>query len=168
MAVLAKAAALAAGAATGVYVLAGVRPVGVATQAFVAVATFVPSIAEDLVTRGFWMRVPAIGWRPAAFVAFTTAVYVANHVHRIALGPAEWAMLAAYGLAYGTAAWRARTLWAAVALHWGWNFGGELAAAAMPMEILDPSLSRALSGGAHLLLLCGVLVVPARLLRRDG
>lgn len=88
--------------------------------------TFVPSVAEDILTRGFWARVPEGSWTAWRFVLFTSALYVLNHLYRLGNGPTEWLMLFCFGLAYGTAFWRTGSLWAAVGLHWGWNFSGTI------------------------------------------
>lgn len=164
LALAAKAAALAAGLQLGVYAAADQAPTTAAalagTLAWLALATFVPSLAEDLLTRGFWARVPGWRWRGLAYVLFTTTLYVLNHVYRLANGPAEWLMLACFGLAYAAAAWRSGSLWAAVGLHWGWNFAGQALALGWPTQVLAPAQARGLSAGAHLLLLGVVLLWP--------
>lgn len=151
-----KAAALALGLYGGIYhsgepvaqpsglVLAG-------AVVWLAFYTFVPSLAEDILTRGFWAGVP--GWPVGpAWVLGTALLYTLNHVFRLGLGPWEWAMLLCFGLAYGTAVWRSGTLWAAVGLHWGWNFAGQLGSLLGDWPAADADGARAWSGGAHLLM----------------
>ena len=157
-----KAIALQVGLANGIYLpgapAAAPAPVALAGMlVWLAISTFVPSIAEDIVTRGFWARVPGWRWRGPGLIAFTAGLYVLNHVYRLGNGPAEWAMLLCYGLAYGAALWRTGSLWPAVGLHWGWNFAGGAWDLAWPTELGDPLLAKALSGGAHLLMLGVVL-----------
>lgn len=138
------------GAAGGAAELAG-------TLAWLALATFVPSIAEDIVTRGYWLRITGVRWTGIGFVLFTSALYVLNHIYRLGNGPGEWAMLFCFGLAYGTACWTRGSLWAAVGLHWGWNMAGESLALVWPTRIVEPELARALSGAAHLTMLAVIV-----------
>jgi len=162
LAVVAKALAVAVGVRFGVYEVApaeaevGSLALGLAG---VLATTFFPSVAEDIVTRGFWFRqAPALG-RGALFVVATAAIYVLNHVFRLANGPAEWAMLFAFGLAYATALVRTDTLWAAVGLHWGWNAAAFAAPDLFGVQTLRDDLSPWFSAGAHLAMLGAVLVL---------
>ncbi len=121
-------------------------------------ATAVPSLSEDVLTRGFWFRQgPARGG--AAFLALSTLVYVLNHVWRLREGPAEWLMLASFGLAYGAALLRSGSLWAAFGLHWGWNLANALLDAGWGLSTLRPGAGRSLSIAAHLLLAALVLLL---------
>jgi membrane protease YdiL (CAAX protease family) len=163
LAFAAKGLALAAGLRWGVYkaspdIDAAVGPAALAgTLAWLAFATFVPSIAEDIVTRGFWLRLTGLRWTGASFVLGTSVLYVLNHVYRLGNGPGEWAMLFCYGLAYGTACWIRGSLWAAVGLHWGWNLASEVWALVWPTSAVEPELARAISGTAHLMMLAAIL-----------
>ncbi|MEI7037276.1 CPBP family intramembrane glutamic endopeptidase [Fulvimonas yonginensis] len=167
LAVLAKAIAVAAGLRLGVYtsatgMLAWQLPASVGTLAMLLVVTFVPSLAEDILTRGFWYRAAGIRWRSGwAFVLLSSVVYVLNHIYRLERGLLEWTMLFCYGLAYATALWRSGSLWAAVGLHWGWNLANGLLA----IDTLDPRRGSALSALAHLGLALVVLALPPT--RRD-
>jgi membrane protease YdiL (CAAX protease family) len=165
LALSAKAMALWIGVRMGIYgATAGVAAQSAATVAaalpMLLLSTFVPSIAEDIVTRGFWYRGAGIAWRRGiAFVAFSSLAYVANHVFRLDLGAPEWTMLACFGVAYATALWRTGTLWAAVGLHWGWNLGNHLGDALVPLDIAAPAASPLLSGAVHLVLAAVVLLL---------
>ena len=165
LALSAKAMALWIGVRAGIYVAAP----GVAPQAGAALAaglpmlllsTFIPSIAEDILARGFWYRGAGIAWRRGvAFVALSSAAYVANHVFRLDLGAPEWTMLACFGIAYATALWRTGTLWAAVGLHWGWNLGNHLGDALVPLDVAAPVAAPLLSAAVHLALAAIVLLL---------
>jgi membrane protease YdiL (CAAX protease family) len=168
LAVLAKALALGAGSAAGIYQVQIVH--GVAGQAWLAAAiialayTVLPSIAEDIVTRGFLMRaLPALGRRPV-FIVASALLYVLNHIYRLADGPLEWLMLFCFGLAYAAALYYSGSLWAAIGLHWGWNFAGKFADQVATIDAL-PGQGPLVSSAAHLVLL-GVLAQFARQLRR--
>ncbi|HEX8387093.1 MAG TPA: CPBP family intramembrane glutamic endopeptidase, partial [Rubricoccaceae bacterium] len=128
--------------------------------------TFWPSVAEDILTRGFWYRqVPALG-RGTTFVLVTSVLYVLNHVYRLQNGPVEWLMLLAFGLAYATALVRTGSLWAAVGLHWGGNIAAFAAAPVFSVETLQGGVSPLLSAAAHLLALGAVIILSPWLTRR--
>lgn len=123
--------------------------------------TFVPSVAEDLLTRGFLWRAIRVRWAGAwTFVLASTVLYVFNHVYRLGQGPAEWVMLFCFGVAYATAVARTGSLWAAVGLHWGWNLANVLMADILPYDTVSPMCSALLSGGAHLMMLGLMFAVP--------
>lgn len=167
LAVLAKALALGAGSALGIYQVLVMH--GLAGQALLAAAltalayTVLPSIAEDIVTRGFLMRALAAPGRRPVFIVASALLYVLNHIYRLANGPLEWLMLFCFGLAYAAALYYSGSLWAAIGLHWGWNFAGTFAD---QVAIIDavPGQGSLVSSAAHLVLL-GVLALFARQLR---
>jgi membrane protease YdiL (CAAX protease family) len=172
LAALVKLAALAAGAEAGIYRIGIVSGLGAAVVLTVALSllleTFLPSIAEDIVTRGFLMRAfPALSLRPA-FIAVSALVYVLNHIYRLQNGPAEWAMLFCFGLAYAAALYYSRSLWPALGLHWGWNFAGKLGDGLAGVDLVQPVLGPVLSSLAHLGLLGVVVLVGRRHRARAG
>jgi uncharacterized protein len=164
LAVAAKLGALAAGSALGVYRVAG-GGANAAAWLFAALAvlpeTFFPSIAEDIVARGFVMRAfPSLRAR-WLFIPFSALVFVLNHIYRLANGPAEWAMLFAFGLAYAAALWFSGSLWAALGLHWGWNYAGKLADRVASVDALGDN-SWVMSAATHLVLLAVVALLLPR------
>ena len=167
LAVAAKAAAIAIGLHMGMLRASGSASPLLAALPMLLLSTFVPSIAEDILTRGFWYRAAGIAWkRGAAFVAFSTLAYVLNHIYRLGNGPMEWLLLASYGLAYGLAVWRTGTLWAAVGLHWGWNLANGVFALAWPNDVVDAASAPMLSIAAHLAMAAIVLLATVRTERR--
>ena len=161
-----KGAALAAGSLAGVYSLAPLPCLAphalIGGFAFAALATFLPSIAEDILTRGLWWRQVGEALSPVTFVALSAVVYVLNHIFRLANGPAEWAMLACFGVAYAVALVKSGTLWAAVGLHWGWNLANAALDVVAQVEG-DPAVTPYLSGAAHLAMALAVLALARRL-----
>jgi len=165
----AKAASLGVGAGLGIYrVTAGADAGGwqlLATALWMLPYTFIPSVAEDIVTRGFVMRAfPRLSAR-WLFIPASAALYVANHIYRLGDGPAEWLMLFCFGLAYAAALYYSRSLWPAIGLHWGWNFAGAFADRVTSVDVLAPAQGPLVSAAAHLAML-GVVVLAARLMRR--
>jgi hypothetical protein len=125
--------------------------------AIALVTTFIPSLAEDMLTRGLLAaRLPRL--QPLVFVLLSTLVYVLNHIWRLANGPAEWLLLAAFGVAYATALVRSGTLWAAVALHWGWNLANTLLPQFADLQVRSATGAVALSVAAHALMLVACLL----------
>jgi membrane protease YdiL (CAAX protease family) len=163
--------ALLVGRALGVYDLAPPSQTFSFPQSWMMLAAFVvasyfPSAAEDLVTRGFWHRVLRPTLSPARFVVFSSLVYVLNHVYRLANGPMEWFMLFCFGLAYAAALARTGSLWAAIGLHWGWNIMGHCLPLFVTVDVRDEWAAPLLSAGAHLTML-GVMIAAPRLLVRS-
>lgn len=127
-----------------------------------ALTTFIPSVAEDLATRGLpWRRLPTT-WGPVGFVVASALLFTLNHVYRLGKGPMEWAFLFVLGLTYSAALAREGTLWAAVALHWGWNLANAFVDLRWDVTALRPNQAPLLSMGFHILLLGFVLVMPRR------
>lgn len=161
--IMAKVAAVAVGLRLGVYAshsggLSWNQPSAGALGLLVA-GTFVASLAEDILTRGFWYRAAGIRWRLGwVFVTCSSVIYVLNHIYRLGLGPGQWGMLFCFGLLYATALWRSGSLWAALGFHWGWNLANGLLA----VDTLDVHRSELLSSLVHVVLLLIVLAVPVR------
>lgn len=128
------------------------------------VSTFVPSIAEDIITRGFWWRIPGQALRGATFVVVSSGIYVLNHVYRLGNGPAEWIMLFCFGVAYAVAMTRSGSLWAAVGVHWGWNLSNTLIDSFASVEATSVHTPY-ISAAAHLLMAAVMLLLPQH--RRD-
>jgi len=165
LAALARLAAAFWGLGDGVYAL-GAPPAATVSLALAtaiagaAISTFVPSIAEDILTRGFWLKAAGLRWAGPVFVLATSAIYVLNHLFRLGEGPLEWMRLFCFGLAYGCAAWRWRNLWAAVGLHWGWNLTNALLDTVVTLDAVRPEATPWLSSGAHLAMAAIVLLWP--------
>lgn len=118
--------------------------------ALAAITTFIPSVIEDILTRGFLLRFTPrpLGFLP--YVLLSALLYTANHLWRLDWGFSEQVRLFCLGLAYAAAAWRLQSLWAAVGLHWGWNLAGTLASQAWPGPALDVTGGRMVSALVHL------------------
>lgn len=163
---MAKAIAVLVGVQLGIYAMSsGATPASDAAPSAVAAAlivTAVPSLAEDIVTRGFWLRASGLRWTGAAFIAATSCIYLFNHVYRLGEGPAEWLRLLCFGFAYAAAAWRWRSLWAAFGLHWGWNLSNALLDVFVEVDTALPTQSALLSAAAHVVLGLLVLAWPGK------
>ena len=165
MAAVARLAALFWGLADGTYALGAPLPAHGGTFwagliAGAALSTFVASIAEDILTRGFWLKASGIVWTGPLFILASSAIYLLNHVYRLGDGPLAWMRIFCFGVAYAAAAWRWRTLWAAVGLHWGWNLTNSLLDGVVTIDAVQPAGTPWLSAGAHLVLAAIILLWP--------
>jgi membrane protease YdiL (CAAX protease family) len=166
LAFVSKLLAVGIGATFGAYAVGPVYPVAAGGQivsvvAVAMVSTFVPSLTEDMITRGFWWRVPGERLRGAAFVGATSLIYVLNHIYRLGNGPMEWFMLFCFGVTYALAVVRTGSLWAAVGVHWGWNLANTLLDSFIAIEP-SSELSPLLSVAAHVLMAGVILLLPIR------
>ena len=127
-----------------------------------SIATFVPSMAEDILTRGFWWRASGIQWHAPVFVAVSALLYTLNHIYRLGNGPSEWLMLSCFGIAYASAMVRSGSLWPAVGLHWGWNLSNSLFGDMLPTTVVDHPRAQILWAMVHLVLAVIVLALPLR------
>lgn len=167
LAILVKVGALGIGAKIGVYQAGPIQSIewtGLLTGALLLLPyTFLPAVAEDIITRGFLMRaLSALSWR-WTFVVVSAGLFVLNHIYRLGDGPAEWSRLFAMGLAYAAALYVTRSLWPAIGLHMGWNFMGLLADRVAPMGAAVPAHGVLMTVAAHLVMLAVVVLAGRRL-----
>jgi membrane protease YdiL (CAAX protease family) len=152
----------------GVYVIDQQAPATTPTDLMAGLpmlllVTLVPSLAEDILTRGYWYRAAGLRWRSGTvFVPVSAAIFVLNHIYRLGNGPQEWLVLFAFGLPYAAALWRSGSLWAALGLHWGWNLGNGLQALLVPVDLRNAHGGAGLSIAAHLAMLVVVLLATRR------
>jgi membrane protease YdiL (CAAX protease family) len=125
------------------------------------VSTFVPSVAEDIVARGFWFRAWPVAGQGAGYVVLSAGVFVLTHVYRLVNGPLEWLMLFCTGLAYAAAVARTGSLWGAVGLHWGWNLANALLDLQLDVNAVGQG-GRVLSAVTGLVALGLVVLLPKR------
>nr|WP_166181018.1 type II CAAX endopeptidase family protein [Altererythrobacter segetis] len=148
------------GTAMGIYSATSAVAASSGVIAFALVSTFIPSVAEDILTRGFLLRTLPVKLTAVSYVVLSALLYTANHVWRFDWGISEQVRLFCLGLAYGAAAWRWRNLWAAVALHWGWNLSNVLVEQLMPADNLSIDAARYLSAAVNLAMLGIVVLLP--------
>jgi membrane protease YdiL (CAAX protease family) len=148
------------GTAIGIFGAPSAAATSIGVIAFALVSTFVPSVAEDILTRGFLLRTLPLKLSAVSYVVLSALLYTGNHMWRFDWGISEQLRLLCLGLAYGAAAWRWRNLWAAVALHWGWNLANVLVQQLMPADTLSIDAARYLSAAVNLAMLAIVVLLP--------
>jgi membrane protease YdiL (CAAX protease family) len=159
-----RAGALQLGVAAGVYRWETPHPAAAGAMALLvagaALTTFIPSLAEDILTRGFLWRAAGWRWSAAAFAPVSAVVFLLNHVYRIADGWRPDLMILCMGLACASALARTGSLWAAVALHWGWNLSNALLDIVAPSVVTDAARAPLYSAAAWMAVLAAVWLAP--------
>lgn len=82
--------------------------------------TAIPSIAEDILTRGY-LYAHLKFMKPLGWVVLSSVVYVLNHIWRLQDGPAVLTYLFILGVVLAVAVWVTKSLWLAFGIHWGAN-----------------------------------------------
>ena len=91
----------------------------------ISVMTFFPSIAEDILTRGY-LYAHLKFLKPAAWVFLSAFIYVLNHIWRLNDGLPVLTYLFLLGLVLGFCIYMYKSLWLAFGIHWGANIVFEL------------------------------------------
>jgi uncharacterized protein len=118
--------------------------------------TAVPSIAEDILTRGYVYAHVGRFMKPTAWVFLSSLIYVLNHIWRLNDGAAVLSYLFFLGLALAYAVVIGKSLWLAFGIHWGSNLAFEFLNAWIPAEATGfPYASTWVLAGVWGLLLLG-------------
>lgn len=104
------------------------------TLPFTLLVTFFPSIAEDILTRGYLFG-HLKNQQPINWILFSSVVYVLNHIWRLSDGIEVLSYLFLLGLVLAISVWVKRSLWLALGIHWGSNIAFELTNATVPLTI---------------------------------
>ncbi len=86
-----------------------------------ALGTFLPSLAEDILTRGYLYRHLRSKTTGPGFILLSSTVYVLNHVYALGNGPAQLLFLFVLGLVLAVPLVNTRNLWYTVGVHWAGN-----------------------------------------------
>jgi hypothetical protein len=97
----------------------GIEPV-VKTLLYIA-GTFLPSIAEDVITRGYLYTVFGSRWNKAIFVVVSSLVYVLNHTYKLAAPHESLLYLFITGVVLAIPLVLTNSLWFTVGIHWACN-----------------------------------------------
>lgn len=97
--------------------------------------TFFPSIAEDILTRGyFYGHLKFLN--PIVWVLLSATIYVLNHIWRLDDGLPVLSYLFLLGLVLGVSVIGKRSLWLALGIHWGANIAFELSNSGLKLSII--------------------------------
>jgi membrane protease YdiL (CAAX protease family) len=104
------------------------------------VMTFFPSIAEDILTRGYlYGNLKVI--KPFSWILLSAAIYVLNHIWRLDDGLSVLSYLFLLGLVLSVCVVIAKSLWLALGVHWGANIAFELSNTGLNLNSLDTNAS---------------------------
>ncbi len=87
--------------------------------------TAIPSVAEDILTRGYLYGHLCSKMKPMVWVLVSSLVYVLNHIWRLQDDPSVLVYLFLMGLVLATTVWKTKSLWLAFGIHWGANIAFE-------------------------------------------
>ncbi len=79
--------------------------------------------AEELMLRGYPIKVLAESWSRPAAVVLTAGVFSALHLGNPGANILTFVNVAAAGVILGLLYLKSGSLWLAIGFHWGWNFG---------------------------------------------
>lgn len=83
--------------------------------------TFLPSLAEDIITRGYLYAVFGQQWRKRSFVIVSALFYVVNHTYKMLEPDESLVYLMITGIALAIPLVLTKSLWFSVGLHWACN-----------------------------------------------
>lgn len=91
---------------------------------FILLITIFPSVAEDILTRGY-LYAHLRFMKPYIWIALSSIFFVLNHIWRLNNGAAVLTYLFILGLVLAIAVWDTKYLWLAFGIHWGSNIAFE-------------------------------------------
>lgn len=100
-----------------------------------SIGTFLPSLAEDILTRGYLMAYWPEKWDRKLLILFSAGVYVLNHIFRLNK-PDVMLYLFLLGLLLMWAFVATRSLWLTLGIHWGGNIAYQFYANAVSYETI--------------------------------
>lgn len=92
---------------------------------FILLMTAIPSIAEDILTRGYLYAHTSKFLRIFVWMLLSSVIYVLNHIWRLDDGLAVLGYLFLLGMVLAYAVWITKSLWLAFGIHWGANIAFE-------------------------------------------
>jgi membrane protease YdiL (CAAX protease family) len=96
--------------------------------------TSVPSVAEDILTRGYFYKHLKQHLKPFIWILVSAAAFYLNHIWRYSDGIAVFAYLLIMGLLLAYTVVKTNSLWLAFGLHWGFNSGYQSTASLISVD----------------------------------
>lgn len=94
----------------------------VATGGWTLLILLFPAAAEEVLFRGYPMRVLQRAWGPGVALVVTSVAFAALHGWNPAVGPLALVNIGLAGLLLGVVYLKTGSLWWATGVHLGWNF----------------------------------------------
>lgn len=121
--------------------------------------TFFPSIAEDILTRGYLYAHLQKILKPAAFILLSSLFYVLNHIWRLTEGAHVLCYLFILGIVLAWALIYTKSLWLTLGIHWGSNIAFEMINAATTANTFNKTYSTWILAGCFALMLVASVVI---------
>lgn len=86
-----------------------------------AAGTFLPSLAEDVLTRGYLFVIWPRSYPRSVFVIFSALVYLLNHIYALSSGSLLIIYLFITGVSLAIPIVITRSIWYTLGLHWACN-----------------------------------------------
>lgn len=96
--------------------------------------TSVPSVAEDILTRGYLYKHLKQHLKPIIWIIASAAAFYLNHIWRYSDGFAVFAYLLMMGLLLAYTVVKTNSLWLAFGLHWGFNAWYQSTVSLIPVD----------------------------------
>lgn len=112
-----------------------------ATLPLTLLMTFFPSIAEDILTRGYLYGHLRRILKPSAFILLSALFFVLNHIWRLTEGASVLSYLFILGIALAWALSYTKSLWLTFGIHWGANIAFETINAGLSTQATDKVMS---------------------------
>ena len=125
--------------------------------------TFIPSIDEDILTRGYLFGHLFPKMKPWGWVVFSAFIYVLNHIWRLGEDISVLAYLFVLGLVLAVTVMYTRRLWWALGIHWGANIAFESS-----RGFVESNSGAAAHGSTWLLAGCWLLLLGVFILFRPA
>jgi len=122
------------------------------------VMTFFPSIAEDILTRGYLYGHLQKVLRPAIFILVSAAFYVLNHIWRLGQGAPVLSYLFILGIALALALVFTNSLWLTLGIHWGSNIAFEMVNAVTITKTVNQAMSLWILAASFALMLLFIIL----------
>ena len=120
--------------------------------------TFFPSIAEDILTRGYLYGNLKKILKPSTFILLSAAFYVLNHIWRLTEGLSILSYLFILGLALAWALSFTKSLWLTLGIHWGANIAFEMINAAATTQTVNKSVTTWILAASYALMFVGIVL----------
>ena len=121
--------------------------------------TFFPSIAEDILTRGYLYGHLKNVLKPAVFVLISSLFYVLNHIWRLTEGANVLSYLFVLGIALSWALIYTKSLWLTLGIHWGSNIAFEMINSATTTQTINKPMGTWLLAFCFALMLAVIIAV---------
>lgn len=115
--------------------------------------TFFPSIAEDILTRGYLYGHLKKMLKPALFVLVSSVFFIMNHIWRLTEGIHVLSYLFVLGIVLAGALVYTKSLWLTLGIHWGSNISFELINGAATTQAISKTMSTWILAACFVLML---------------